>query len=154
MDNKTPVLGKELPLETIDKEICRVIKFTPHAKIANNKVVADSTTGPYAFLIIESEKLSTTAELPIFHKDDFKNIFEAFKERKDNQEVLIVWSNRLYKNIVFKMSHSVLPKLIVWLCQKEAYELMTDQKYKPELTGEARFLAEKPILEWKPEVMS
>jgi len=154
MGNKNPVLGKDISLEIIDKEICRVIKFTPYAEIVNNKVVTNSGTGPYAFLTIETKKLSRKTELPIFHKDDFRNVFEAFRERKGSQEVLVVWSNKLYKNIVFKMSHLVLPKLIVWLCQKEAYELMTDQKYKPELTGEERFLAEKPIIEWKPEVMS
>lgn len=153
MDANALVLGKDIPLETIDQEICRVIKFIPHAKITNNKVVADSRTNPYAFLTIETNKLSTKAELPVFHKDDFRNVYEAFKERKNGQEVLIVWSNKLYKNIVFKLSRSILPRLIVWLCQKDSYELMIDQKYKPELTGEARFLAEKPILEWKPEVM-
>lgn len=154
MANINHVLGKDIPLDTIDKEICRVIKFTPHAKIVNNKVVAESKTDPYAFLTIETKKISGKAELPIFHKDDFRNTYEAFNERGEGQEVLIVWSNKNYKNIVFKMSRSIFPKLIIWLCQKDAYQLMTDQAYKPELTGEARFLAEKPVKEWKPEVMN
>ncbi len=154
MTNSNSILGKDIPLETIDKEICRVIKFTPHAKLINNKVTADSATSPYAFLTIESKKISGKAELPIFHKDDFKNVYEAFNERKEGQEVLVIWSSNKYKNIAFKISRSILPKLIVWLCRKDAYQLMTDQTYKPELTGEARFLAERPINEWEPEVMS
>lgn len=154
MADSNPILGKGIPLDTIDKEICRVSNFTPYAKLVNNEVVADSKTGPYAFLTIETGKILGKAELPIFHKDDFKNAYEAFNERKEGQEVLVIWSDNNYKNVAFKISQSILPKLIVWLCQKDAYQLMTDQAYKPELTGEARFLAEKPIKEWKPEVMN
>ena len=44
-----------------------------------------------------------------------------------------------------------MPKLTVMICSKGAYEIMTDSNYKPELTGEARFNAERPIVEWKPE---
>ena len=153
MPDGNSVLGKDIPLDTIDKEVCRVIKFSPRAKLVDNKVIADHPTDPYAFLTIETKKLSEKVELPIFHKDDFKNVFEAFNEMKDDQEVLIVWSNKFYKNAIFKLSSSILPKLVVWLCQKEAYELITNRDYKRDLDGEARFLAEKPIKEWKPEVM-
>ena len=83
-----------------------------------------------------------------------KMFMEAFEERKEGQEVLVIWSNNNYRNVAFKLSRSILPKLIVWLCPKEAYLLMTDQSYKSGLSGEARFLAEKPIKEWKPEVMN
>jgi len=148
------ILGKDVPFEKIDKEICRVIKFTSHAKVVNNKVIADSATDPYAFLTVYIEKIQGRVDLPIFHKDDFKNVYEAFEERKEDQEVLVIWSNNNYKNIAFKISRSFLPKLVVWLCRKDAYQLMTDNSYKPKLTGEARFLAEKPIREWKPEVMN
>ena len=89
-NTKFSVLGRDIPLEEIDQEICRVVKFTPHAKIVNNKIVADSRTDPYAFLIIETKKLSEKVELPIFHKEDFKNVYEAFKGKKEGQEVLVV----------------------------------------------------------------
>ena len=69
------VLGKDISFEKIDKEICRVIKFTPHAKVVNNKVLADSATDPYAFLTIETGKIQGNADLPVFHKDDFKNVY-------------------------------------------------------------------------------
>ena len=46
-----------------------------------------------------------------------------------------------------------MPRLWVMICPKGAFELMADQKSRPELQGEARFLAERPIAEWKPEVM-
>ncbi|MBI2021917.1 hypothetical protein HYS93_03530 [Candidatus Daviesbacteria bacterium] len=154
MTDNNSVLGRDIPLDMIDKEICRVIKFTPRAKVINDKVVANSKTEPYAFLTIETKKIPGQAELPVFHKDDFQNVYEAFNERKEGQEILVVWSNNNYKNVVFRISRSILPKLIVWLCQKDAYQIMTDQRYKPELTGEARFLAERPIKEWKPEVMN
>jgi len=153
MADSNPILGKEIPWETIDKEICRIIKFNSHAKVVNNKVVADSPTSPYAYLTIETKKILGKADIPIFHKDDFKNVYEAFSDKKEGQEVLVVWSDNNYKNVVFKISRSILPKLIVWLCRKNTYQLMIDQTYKPELTGEAKFLAEKPIKEWKPEVI-
>ena len=154
MTDNNPILGKDIPFDKIDKEIALVVKLTPHAKVVGNRVIADSTTNPYAFLTIETKKISGRAELPVFHKDDFKNVHEALNEREEGQEVLIIWSNNNYKNIVFKISRSILPKLIVWLCPKDAYRLMTDNGYEPELTGEARFLAEKPIKEWKSEVMN
>lgn len=124
MADSNPVLGRDIPLDRIDKEICRVVKFTPHAKIINNKVEAENKTDPYAFLTIETKKIPGKVDLPLFHKDDFRSIYDAWNERKEDQEVLVVWSNKNYKNIVFKISQSILPKLIVWLCQKDAYQLL------------------------------
>jgi len=39
------------------------------------------------------------------------------------------------------------------VCQKGAFKLMTDPNYRPELGAEARFMAQLPIEEWKPEIM-
>src|SRR3989338_1482686 len=52
-----------------------------------------------------------------------------------------------------KLFSAFMPRLWVMICPKGAFELMADQKSRPELQGEARFLAERPIAEWKPEVM-
>ena len=46
-----------------------------------------------------------------------------------------------------------MPKLWVMICPKGTYELIVDSNYKPELSGEARWDAMKPITQWKPEVM-
>jgi peroxiredoxin len=47
----------------------------------------------------------------------------------------------------------ILPNLWVMVCKRGAYELLTNPDSQPELQGEARFMAEKPIIEWKPELM-
>lgn len=78
----------------------------------------------------------------------------AFKQKREEDEVLIIWTAKHYKKNLFKILSATMPKLIVWVCQKGAYELMIDQQYKPELIGEARILVEKQIIEWKPEAMS
>jgi hypothetical protein len=46
-----------------------------------------------------------------------------------------------------------MPKLVVWICPKGAFKLMTDQTGRPELTGMARHRAMTPLVEWKPDVM-
>lgn len=46
-----------------------------------------------------------------------------------------------------------MPRMWVMLCRENAYELWTDQSYEPELQGLERYLAQKPIAEWKPDVM-
>jgi hypothetical protein len=153
MENKVSVIGKEISWDSIDGKVCRVVKFSSFGKIENNKVLNLPKTSPYASLLVECNELDTNGLLFIFHKLDFFNFCEAFKQKKEN-EVLIIWTAKHYKNFVYKILSSIMPKLIVWVCQKGAYELMTDRNYKPELSGEARFLAEKPIKEWKPEIMN
>ena len=46
-----------------------------------------------------------------------------------------------------------MPRLWVMVCPKRAYDLIIDPSCRPELTGEARWNAMKPIVEWKPPVM-
>jgi hypothetical protein len=52
-----------------------------------------------------------------------------------------------------KLYSAFMPRLWVMVCPKGAFELMVDSNYRPELTGEARWSAMKPIIQWKPEVM-
>lgn len=154
MDNNGPILGKDIPWDTIDSEVCRVLKFTPHGKIENNQIKAIPNF-PYAFLTIECNKLQGRATLYVTHKLDFTNLWKAYKERgvKEDEEVLVMWSNKHYKSWLIKLASAIMPKLWIMVCKKGAYELMTDKTYKPELTGEARFLAKRPLAEWKPDVM-
>lgn len=46
-----------------------------------------------------------------------------------------------------------MPKLWVMICNKNSFELQTNSNFKPELTGEARWLASQPIEEYKPDVI-
>ena len=156
MDKKVkdnlPVLGTNISWKAIDKEILRVVDYRPYAKIEGSKIKSIPNF-PYAMLDVESPKLEDKATLYVTHKLDFMNVNSAFDKKKDDEEILVVWSNNNYKSSLHKLISATMPKLVVWLCKKGAYELMTDKDYKPELSGEARYLAEKPLTEWKPEVM-
>jgi hypothetical protein len=52
-----------------------------------------------------------------------------------------------------KLFSPVYPKMWVVVYPKGAYDLMMDQNYKPELSGEARTKTTLPIVDWKPEIM-
>ena len=85
---------------------------------------------------------------------DFMHLWKAFKDRgvRESEEVLIFWSKEHY-NKLHKIFAAFLPRLWVMICSKGAYELMSDPGYKPELHGEVRYKATRPIVEWKPGIM-
>jgi len=146
-------MRKDNQWSVIDGELCRVIDFVPLCSIKDGKVLALDKAAPYASVTIECKKLPEETTGFIFHKIDFVHLWNAYKERtiKDDEEVIIVWSKKHYK--IFAQIFSVfLPRLWVMICPKGAFELMVNPNHKPELMGEARWNAEKPIIEWKPEV--
>jgi len=147
-------LRKDSDWDTIDGEVCRVIKFSPNGAIKNGKIAMYNKMSPYASIIIECKKLPVETTGFICHKMDFMHLWKAFEERgiKENEEVLILWSKKHY-NKLYKIFAAFLPRLWVMICSKGAYESMSDPSYKPEIHGEARYKFERPIVEWKPEVM-
>lgn len=148
-------LRKDSEWSAIDSKLCRAVNFNPSgASIENGRVVTVDRTTPYASLVLECEDGGKYKGF-ITQKVDFTNSWRAFKERgiSDNEEAIIVWSNRRYKYKWLKLLSVFLPKLHVMICPKGAFELMTDSKYKPELSGEARWNAQKPIQEFKPEII-
>ena len=147
-------LLKDSQWSTIDGEPCRVIDFIPMASIKEGKISAIDKKTPYASVVLESKKLPTETRGFIMHKVDFMHLWLAFKERgvKQDEEVLIFWTKKHYKG-VYKIVSAFLPRLWVMICKKDASELMTDPDSRPELQGKARFLAQRPIIDWKPEVM-
>lgn len=149
------ILRKDNEWSVIDSEPCKVIDFTPAALIQNEKVLAPNKTEPYASVILECKKVPDTIKGFICHKMDFQHLWAAFKERgiQQDEEVIIFWSKKHLKNYA-KLFSVFMPKLWVMVCKKGAFELMTDSNSQPELQGEDRYLAEKPIIEWKPEVMN
>jgi len=150
------VLWKDKEWSQIDGECCRVVDFSPiGARIGpDGKVWSVDKTTPYASITIECEKLGKNIVGYITHQMDFQHLWAAFKERtvREGEEVIIFWTKKNYKRGVF-LPAVFMPKLWVMVCPKGAFELMTNNAYKPELTGEARWNAMKPIIEWKPPVM-
>ena len=162
---------KDKDWAVIDGEICRVTAFTPlSGSIKNGHVEAFDKTTPYASVEFESPKLNGKATGFITQKTDFAMLWAAFNEptlqisgvnlevagnidsETREPERWLVWTGKRYRRGVGLMK-GVLPKLIVMLCPKGAYELMTDNSSSPELTGQARAHGMIPIATWIPEVM-
>jgi hypothetical protein len=132
----------------IDGELCRATKFDDTISHIDKYM-------PYASIEIECRKMPNKIKGFITHKIDYKNLKYAFRERtiKENEEVLISWTVRNYTHKIYSFFSYTMPKLRVMICPKGAFELEVDPNYKPELKGEARWNATKPIVDWKPEVM-
>jgi len=147
-------MRKDSEWSVIDGEPCKVIEFTSLASVENGKVVAINKTEPYASVIFECKKLPQQTKGFICHKMDFQHLWAAFNERgvKENEEVIIFYSKKHLKSYA-KLFSAFMPRLWVMVCPKGAFELISDPNSRPELQGEARWLAMKPIAEWKPEIM-
>lgn len=148
-------LLKNSEWRAVDGEFCRVIDFVPLGAVRKGKVVAFDRHTPFASVVLQCKKLPPRTTGFITHKRDFIHLWLAFKERtiKSDEEVIIIWSEKYYNNILAKMLHAFMPKLWVMVCPKGAYELMVDASHRPELTGEARWNATRPIVDWKAPVM-
>ena len=152
-------LLKDEDWSLIDGELCRVIDFVPMgSSVKNGKVIAMNMTAPYASIHIECKKIPGKITGFITHKIDFINLWNAFKERgvKENEEVLIIWSIKHYKNKIFKVFSRVMPKLWVMIWRKGAFEMLVNLNQKTEsLTDEDiwKTLGTGPLAQWKPDVM-
>jgi len=157
MTNQSKItLSSDSQWSEIDGELCLVLDFIPMGLIKNGKVIALNRKTPYASLHLECKKLPGYKITGfITNKLDFIHLWKAFKERhvKAGEEVIIGWSIKYYKNWLYKVLAFMMPKLWVMICHKGAFELMTDPNSKPNLKGEARAMAELPIIDWKPEIM-
>jgi hypothetical protein len=138
----------------VEGGLCRVKGFSPMATIQHGKVLTLGKSVPYASVTLECKKVPQPVEGFIGHKLDFLHLWTAFKERPlgGDEEVLIIWTKKHYKGYA-KIFSAFMPRLWVMVCPKEAYELETDPNFRPELKGEARWKATRPIVDWKPEVM-
>jgi hypothetical protein len=148
------VFRKDKDWSLIDGEPCRVKVFTPWARVEDGRVIPLSKTDPYASIVVECDQLPQDATGFITHRTDFVHLWSAFKERgvRDDEEVVVFWSRKNLKRSVRLLS-MFMPRLWVTICPEGAFELMTDPNFKPELTGLARWEAQGPLVEWKPEVM-
>lgn len=139
----------------IESKMCRILEFTPKAILINNKITVIDSAVPYASISFECSNEPKILKGFITHKKDFKILWAIFKERKikTDEEVLFFWSNEHYKNIFYSLLSSFMPKLWVMICKKSSFEIHTNNNYKPDLTGEARWLATQPIEDFKHDVM-
>lgn len=148
------LLRNDKDWSVIDGEPCRVTAFTPSATVEDERVTAHSKHAPYATIDIECLGLAHDATGFITHKTDFLHLWSAFSERgaREDEEVIVFWTKSYLKRHA-RMLSKFMPRLWVMVCPKEAFELMTDADFKPELSGLARWEAQKARVEWKPDVL-
>jgi hypothetical protein len=156
VDNTLPLIGRDVSFRKIDGEVLRVSNFGKLARVQNGEVQAFSKNMPYGFLEVEGKTFNGVAMLPIVHKEDFSHVWEAHEKRgmQANEEMLVVWTKKNYRSKLASVISSTMPKLIVWVCRKNAYELINDNSFMPELSGSARAKAQMPIFEVKPQIMN
>lgn len=108
---KYPVIGKDVPWDSITNMMCRVIEFNPFANIVNGKV-SGQRGFPYASLIIEPEKLPGIFEIRILSEVEFSQLWRGLIEQKadEDKEAIVQWSYEP-KNGIIKSVPPFLPKL-------------------------------------------
>ena len=109
---------------------------------------------PYALVALECPRLPPDTVGGITYKLDFLHLWTAFVDSglTTAEEVNIAWTKSSLKGPA-KLLSRFMPGLAVMICKAGAYELITDPHCQPELTGEARFNAEKPIVQLIPDVL-
>jgi hypothetical protein len=151
-------LSRDSDWAAFDGLMFKVSHFTPLAKIENGRVTSVDRTMPYAFVDVECverlEPVSQEIVGEITHKIDFENLWAALIDRgvAVDETVVIVWYKSALTGIM-KMFSVFMPGLVVMIFKNHAFRLLTDPKFQPELRGEARFLAELPVAEWRPDVL-
>jgi hypothetical protein len=166
---------KDSDWASIDGQLCLVTAFTPMAKVENGSVVAMSAGTPYASVRLRCERSADDITGFISHKTDFAMLWAAFKQRTavpgtrvevhspealnpsglgEDEEVWLVWTRQYYRGAA-RLFGSFLPRLVVMVSRKDAFEIVLDRKgrIRPELKGEARAMATLPLVTWTPEVM-
>lgn len=151
------VLRRDRDWAPIDGEICEVIKFRPFAKVVDGEVYAPDRTMPYALIDLACREKGI--ELPegttgvVSHQMDFKHLWAAFNDRgvSQNEKVFVVWSKRKIRGVA-RIFSSFMPRLAVLIFKDDAYELLHDNNYRPELRGAARWEASRPVLHLQPEI--
>jgi hypothetical protein len=135
----------------IDGHICRVTSFNPLAQVEGGKVGRAGRRSPYALISMEIPGWPETTGA-IFHRADFLHLWKVFREigLDDTVEVNVAWIKSSLR-LPAKWLAAFMPGLAVMVCKAGAFELITT-KCQPELTGIARFEAERPLIELKAPV--
>ena len=150
-------LSKDGDWSAIDGRICEVLRFAPFARVDGGKVISTDRTMPYALITINCRE--SGVELPaesvgaINHKADFKRLWAAFVERGvgDDEKITILWSKQNLKPAA-KLISVFMPRLAVTIFKAEAYAIVSDFEYRPDIRGQARYPASLPLHHWQPGV--
>jgi len=119
-------LLKDGQWSAIDGELCLVTDFRPMPgnKVENGVAINSNTDMPYASVSFKCRKASEEITGFITHKIDFQNLWAIFNERGvgEDEEMLMYWTRKHYKNAVSRFLSAVSPKVIVLICKKGTYK--------------------------------
>lgn len=152
------MLSRDRDWVGVEGMLCRVDKFLPADNIIGRKASLFHW-GPRG--IVKLTCLEERGALPpgslgaVFHKLDYTNLHAAIIERgvADDEEAVIVWS-RTYSYFWARWLSPFMPRMVVLIFKKRSLRLLLEKDFEPELSGEARFLAEMWVKEWKPHALS
>lgn len=166
-------LLKDRHWAAVDGHLCLVTEFTPLASVGNGQVKAVNLSLPYAGVRLRSAGSAVEYIGYICHRIDFSMLWAAFNERTqvpgvrvelhsevtfpqvmrpgplaENEEAWLIWSRKNYRPWTF--FRSIMPKLVVMVSKKGAFELLQKIGKNPSLK-EASLTA---LITWTPEVMN
>lgn len=135
-----PVIGKDVPWDSITDMMCRVIEFSPFAKIVNGKV-SGQRGFPYASLIIEPEKLPGIFEIRVLNEVEFSQLWRGLIEREadENKEAIVLWSYDP-KNGIMRSVAPFLPKLGIFVYPKGFFDEKLRNPERPNENPEEEWL--------------
>lgn len=126
------ILLKDKEWHLIDSELCLVTDFQPlmGSAVKDSKAISPVVSTPYAEIKIVCKKTPKKIAGFITHKEDFINLWAAFKERginEEKEEVLLYWSMLHYVSHIGKVCSAILPsgmlpKIVVMVCLRGTYE--------------------------------
>lgn len=85
-----PMVGVHIPWKTIEGDIFRITNFTPLASVEGDKVIGPPVPLPYGVLTVESPILSQPVEIPVRHREEFRNFWEFQGLIGDGERELLV----------------------------------------------------------------
>ena len=91
-ESELPLLGKTLPFDAFIGEMLRIVRFTPYQALEGGKVGGNSALGARALLRVEGPEAERFSLLPVYHREDFKNLWALFETRGlgTNEEAIVV----------------------------------------------------------------
>lgn len=148
-NNETLLIGRDIEWSAIEEQYCRVNHFTPFAIVESGKVKASSSTLPYASLLVECPKVFKEASMPVVHKQDFRNLWEVFREIDSidtkNMDIIVIHAP-LKRRGLAKLFSGILPSLVIQVHGKGFFKRLDNKPGKGNV--EAWFESLKPIAEW------
>jgi hypothetical protein len=130
------ILLKDKEWHLIDSELCLVTDFQPlkGSTVKDGKAISPVVSVPYAVIKIECKRTTEKITGFITHKEDFINLWAAFKERginEEKEEVSLYWSTKHYTSNIGKVFSAVLPsgmlpKIFVMVSPRGTYESFPD----------------------------